>query len=63
MRSQRIFMIGYLFVMGAIIATLWKTGAIERMGTFWTLIIVAALVGIGIMLAVTRGGSEIKINK
>ena len=63
MRSQRIFMIGYLVLMGAAIAALWKLGVLDRIGTVWTLIIVAAMVGVGIMLAVSRGGSEIKINR
>lgn len=63
MRSQRIFMIGYLVVMGAVIAALWKSGILDRIGTTWTWILVAAMVGVGIMLAVSRGGSEIKINR
>jgi hypothetical protein len=63
MRSQRIFLIGYLVFMGAVIAALVKSGIIDRIGTVWTGIIVAAMVGVGIMLAVSRGGREIKIDR
>jgi len=63
MRSQGIFMIGYLILVGAVIAALWKLQVLERIGTVWTLIIVAALLGIGVMMAVARVGREIKIDR
>ena len=63
MRSQRIFMIGFLVLLGGLLAALWKLGILDRIGTTWTLILVAIGVGIGIMLAISRGGSEVKITR
>lgn len=63
MRSQRIFLIGFLILVGAVMAALWKVGVLDRIGTTWTLILIAGLVGIGIMLAISRGGKEIKIDR
>ena len=56
-------MIGYLILIGALIAALWKLQVLQRIGTVWTLIVVAGLVGIGVMLAVARVGREIKIDR
>ena len=63
MRSQGIFLIGYMILVGALMAALWKLKILERIGTAWTLIIIAGLVGLGVMLAVARGGQEIKIHQ
>lgn len=63
MRSQGIFMIGYLILVGALMAALWKLHVLERIGALWTVIIIAGLVGVGVMLAVARGGQEIKIHQ
>jgi len=63
MRTQGIFMIGYLILVAALIAALWKLQVLQRVGTVWTLIIVAGLLGVGIMMAVARVGSEIKIDR
>jgi uncharacterized membrane protein len=63
MRSQGIFLIGYMILVGALIAALWKLKVLERIGTGWTVIIIVGLVGLGVMLAVARGGQEIKIHQ
>jgi len=63
MRSQGIYMIGYLILVAAVMAALWKLQVLERIGTVWTLIIIAGFVGVGVMLAVARGGQEIKIDR
>lgn len=63
MRSQGIFMIGWLILVGAVMAALWKLQVLERIGAVWTLIIIAGFVGVGIMMAVARGGKEIKIDR
>ena len=63
MKTQGIFMIGYLILIGALIAALWKLQVLQRIGTVWTLIVVAGLVGIGVMMAVARVGREIKIDR
>jgi hypothetical protein len=63
MRTQGIFMIGYLILVGAVIAALWKLQVLERIGAVWTLILIAGLLGIGVMMAVARVGREIKIDR
>jgi len=63
MRTQGIFLFGYMILVAAVIGALWKLQVLERIGVFWTLLIISALVGIGIMLAVARVGREIKIDR
>ena len=63
MRTQGIFLFGYMILVAAVIGALWKLQVLERIGIFWTLLIISALVGIGIMLAVARVGREIKIDR
>ena len=62
MRSQWIYMVGYLIVVVGILAALWKAGVLERIGAVWTLIGVVIAIGIGI-LAVAKIGSEVKIDR
>jgi hypothetical protein len=39
-------------------AALWKLGMLQRIGTAWTLIGVAILIGVGIMVSVSHSGSK-----
>ena len=45
-------------MIGGIIAALWKAGIIESIGTTWAVIGAVIALGIGIMLAVSNGGSK-----
>jgi hypothetical protein len=65
MKWTGIYFIGYVILIGGLIAALWKMGVLASIGTAWTLIVIVIAIGIGIMLAVSnRGGKEkIEINR
>ena len=58
MKWTGIFLIGYVFLLGGILAALWKLEVLASIGTTWTLIGVVIAIGIGIMLAVSSSGSK-----
>jgi hypothetical protein len=50
------FLVGFLILLGGVLAALWKLGVLASIGTTWTLIGVAIAVGIGVMVAVANSG-------
>ena len=58
MKWTGIYLIGYVIMLGGIIAALWKSGVLERIGTTCTVIGVVIAVGVGIMIAVANSGSK-----
>jgi hypothetical protein len=58
MKWAGVYLFGFLVLIGGVLAALWKLGILERIGTTWTLIGVAILVGIGIMISVANSGSK-----
>jgi hypothetical protein len=58
MKWTGVYLLGYVIVIGGIIAALWTLGVLASIGTIWTLIGVAIAIGIGIMLAVANSGSK-----
>ncbi len=63
MKWTGIYLVGYVIFIGGVLAALWKTGVLARIGTTWVLIGLAIAIGIGIMLAVSRSGSKVEIDK
>jgi len=56
------YLVGYVILLGGLLAGLWKMGVLASIGSAWTLIAVAIAIGIGIMLAVassSKGNIEI----
>ena len=62
MKWTGIYLVGYIIMLGGIIAALWKSGVLERIGTTWTIIGVVIAIGIGIMIAVANSGKKETIN-
>ena len=62
MKWTGIYLVGYIIMLGGVIAALWKSGIMERIGTTWTIIGVVIAVGIGIMIAVANSGKKETIN-
>ncbi len=62
MKWTGIYLVGYVIMLGGIIAALWKSGVIARIGSTWTLIGVVIAIGIGIMIAVANSGKKESIN-
>jgi hypothetical protein len=58
MKWMGLYLAGYALIVIGIVAALWKTGALERIGTFWTAIGLVVAVGIGIILAVSGSGQK-----
>jgi len=60
-----IYLVGYVTLIGGILAALWKLGVLDSIGTTWTMIGVVITIGIGIMLAVSSSGRKenIEINR
>ena len=56
MKWVGMYLVGFIVLIGGIMAALWKLGMLQRIGTVWTLIGVA--IGIGIMVSVSHSGSK-----
>jgi hypothetical protein len=58
MKWAGMYLFGFVVLVGGLLAALWKLGILQRIGTAWTLIGVAILIGIGIMISVTNSGRK-----
>ena len=58
MKWTGIYLLGYVILIGGLLAALWKLGVLASIGTTWTLIAVVIAIGIGIMFAVSSSGSK-----
>lgn len=58
MKWMQMYLVGYVIVLGGLIAALWKMGVIERVGAGWTAIGVVIAVGLGVMISVGSSGSK-----
>jgi hypothetical protein len=58
MKWTGVYLIGYVILMGGLLAALWKMGVLASIGTAWTLIATVIAIGIGIMLAVASSNNK-----
>ncbi|MBK7687220.1 MAG: hypothetical protein IPJ25_15520 [Rhodocyclaceae bacterium] len=58
MKWAGMYLVGFVVLMGGVLAALWKLGILESIGTTWTLIGVVILIGFGIMIAVSNSGTK-----
>ena len=58
MKWMSIFFVGYLIMLAGIVAALWQAGILAQIGGTWTAIGVVIALGLGIMVAVSRGGQK-----
>lgn len=56
MKWAGMYFFGFVILVGGVMAALWKLGVLARIGTTWTLIGLAIVVGLGIMIAVANSG-------
>jgi hypothetical protein len=61
MKWAGMYFVGFIILIGAVFAALWKLGVLQNIQTAWILIGLAALIGIGFMVAVTKSGSKEQI--
>jgi hypothetical protein len=58
MKWAGMYFVGFVILVGGLLATLCKLGVLARIGATWTLIGVAIAIGLGIMIAVTHSGNK-----
>lgn len=58
MKWAGMYLVGFVILIGGIMAALWQMGVLQRIGTVWTLIGFAMLIGIGIMVSVAHSGNK-----
>ena len=58
MKWAGMYLFGFVVLVGGVLAALWKMGVLQRIGTAWTLIGLAIVIGIGIMISVANSGRK-----
>ena len=58
MKWAGMYLVGFVFLVGGILAALWKLGLLAGIGTTWIVIGVVILMGFGIMISVSNSGSK-----
>ncbi len=58
MKWAGLYLVGFVVLVGGLLAALWKLGVLESIGTTWTLIGAVILLGLGIMFAVSNSGTK-----
>jgi hypothetical protein len=52
------YFVGFVILIGGVLAALWKLGILDSIGTTWTVIGVVIAMGLGIMIAVSHSGTK-----
>jgi len=58
MKWMGIYLLGYVILLGGVLAALWKAGVLDNIGPAWTIIGLVIAIGIGIMIAVSGSGEK-----
>mgnify|MGYP003693900243 FL=1 len=58
MKWAVMYLVGFVVLIGGVLAALWKLGILDSIGTTWTVIGVVIAIGLGIMIAVSHSGSK-----
>lgn len=58
MKWAGMYLVGFVIVIGAVLAALWKLGLLQHIDKTWIAIGVAILLGIGIMISVSKSGTK-----
>ena len=58
MRWASMYLVGFVILIGGVLAALWKLGILDRIGTTWTAIGVVIALGLGIMISVSHSGKK-----
>ena len=58
MKWAGMYLVGFVVLVGGLLAALWKLGILASIGTTWTVIGVVILIGFGIMISVANSGSK-----
>ena len=65
MKWAGLYLVGFVLLIGGLLAALWKLGLLESLGTTWIVIGVVIAIGLGIMFSVSNSGAKenIEINR
>jgi len=58
MKWAGMYFVGFVLLVGGILAALWKLGLLASVSTTWIVIGVVILMGIGIMISVANSGTK-----
>jgi hypothetical protein len=58
MKWAGMYLLGFVVLVGGLLAALWKLGILQSIGVAWTLIGVAIVIGFGIMISVANSGRK-----
>jgi hypothetical protein len=58
MKWTGLYLLGFVILLGGLLAALWKLGILATIGTTWTLIGVVIAIGLGIMISVSSSGAK-----
>jgi hypothetical protein len=58
MKWAGMYFVGFVILIGGVLAALWKLGVLQNIETTWILIGVAILIGLGIMISVSNSGTK-----
>ena len=62
MKWTGMFFLGFVVLLGGVLAALWKLGVLASIGPVWTSIAVVIGIGFGIMIAVSNSGTKENIS-
>jgi drug/metabolite transporter (DMT)-like permease len=58
MKWAGMYLVGFIILIGGVLAALWKLGILANIGTTWTAIGVVILIGLGVMISVSNSGTK-----
>jgi len=58
MKWAGMYLVGFVVLVGGVLAALWQLGILQNIGTTWSVIGVAILLGFGIMISVSNSGTK-----
>lgn len=58
MKWAGLYLVGFVILVGGVLAALWKLGILDSIGRTWTIIGVVIVIGLGVMISVTNSGTK-----
>jgi hypothetical protein len=58
MKWAGMYFVGFVILVGGVLAALWKLGILQHIETTWIVIGVVILLGMGVMISVANSGSK-----
>ena len=58
MKWTGLYLLGFVILVGGLLAAPWKLGILATIGTTWTSIGVVIVIGLGIMISLSSSGTK-----